>query len=56
MYSLVLLALQLIITIHLTFSGIISEDQELKPCPKIKPFTNVNVDQVKENSFTINKI
>jgi hypothetical protein len=26
--------------------GPIQDDQELKPCPNIKPFTKVNIDQV----------
>lgn len=45
MESLHLLTLQLIIYACAAYGGPIN-DQELKPCPRIKPFNKVNIDQV----------
>jgi len=47
MDSLHLLTLQLIIAKYLVFGGPIEEEQGLKPCPNIKPFAGINIDQVK---------
>ncbi|XP_015371545.1 PREDICTED: uncharacterized protein LOC107167147 [Diuraphis noxia] len=46
MESLHLVTLQLIIFACSACSGPIQGDQELKPCPKIKPFNKVNIDQL----------
>jgi len=46
MESLHLVTLQLIIFAYSAYGGPIKDDQELKPCPKIKPFNKVNIDQV----------
>ncbi|XP_025203722.1 uncharacterized protein LOC112600649 [Melanaphis sacchari] len=41
-----LITLQLIIYTYLVYGGPIDDVQELKPCPKIKPFNKVNIDQL----------
>jgi len=46
MDSLHLLTLQLIIAKYLVFGGPIEEEQGLKPCPNIKPFAGINIDQL----------
>lgn len=46
MESLHLLILQLIIYACTAYGGPIKDEPELKPCPKIKPFNKVNIDQV----------
>lgn len=54
MVSLQLTLLLIVVAFYSTFGGPIVDDQGLKPCPKIKPYTNVNTDQVKTigKSFT----
>lgn len=51
MGSLQLLLFQLIITTCSIFGGPIQDEKELKPCPKIKPFTSVDIDQVRTNKY-----
>lgn len=46
MATLQLLTLITIITAYSTFGRPNEDVQELTQCPKIKPFTNVNTDQV----------
>lgn len=47
MASFQLTLLFIVIALYSTFGGPIEDDEGLKPCPKIKPYTNVNTDQVK---------